>query len=65
MKSSRIKHFIEAVEYEYYPEYFLRVATHFTPEGDVIRKEVENYFGGNVFWLQLQKQKIRKKTKCS
>ncbi len=43
------KHFIEAVEYEYYPEYFLRVATHFTPEGDVIRKEVENYFGGNVF----------------
>lgn len=43
------KRFIEAVEYEYYPEYFLRLATHYTPEGDILRKEVENYFSGNVF----------------
>ncbi len=45
------KRFIEAVEYEYYPEYYLRMATHFTPEADIIRKEVENYFGENVFSL--------------
>jgi hypothetical protein len=43
------KRFIEAVEYEYFPEFFLRIATHYTPKGDVIRKEVENYFGDNVF----------------
>ena len=43
------KRFIEAIEYEYYPDYYLRIATHYNPEGDVLRKEIENYFGGNVF----------------
>ena len=43
------KRFIEAVEYEYFPEFFLRMATHYSPEGEIIRKEVENYFGDNVF----------------
>ena len=43
------KRFIETVEYEYYPDYHLRMAIHYTPEGDIIRKEVENYFGENVF----------------
>jgi len=43
------KKFIEAVEYIYYPEYYLRMATHYTPDGDIIRKEVENYFGDSVF----------------
>lgn len=43
------KRFIEAVEYAYYPEFHLRLATHYTPEGEVIRKEIENYFGENVF----------------
>ncbi|MCF7921698.1 MAG: hypothetical protein K9M55_03265 [Candidatus Marinimicrobia bacterium] len=42
------KRFIEAVEYAYYPDYYLRIATHYTPEGDIIRKEVENYFGDSV-----------------
>jgi len=41
--------FIEAVEYEYFPEYYLRMATHSTPDGEIIRKEVENYFVENVF----------------
>jgi hypothetical protein len=41
--------FIEAVEYEYFSEYYLRMATHYSPEGDIIRKEVENYFAENVF----------------
>lgn len=41
--------FIEAVEYTYYPEYFLRMAIHYTPEGEIIRKEVENYFEEPVF----------------
>ena len=43
------KRFIEAVEYEYFPEFYLRMATHYTTEGEIIRKEVENYFGDNVF----------------
>lgn len=43
------QHFIEAIEYEYYPEFYLRIATHYDPEGIVLRKEIENYFGGNVF----------------
>lgn len=45
------QHFIEAVEYEYYPEYFMRLATHYTPDGTILRKELENYFGNNVFAL--------------
>ncbi len=43
------KRFIEAVEYEYFLEFLLRMATHYTPEGEIIRKEVENYFGDGVF----------------
>lgn len=50
------KRFIEAVEYEYYPEYHLRLATHYTPEGEIIRKEVENYFGENVFDIGSSKE---------
>ncbi|NQV49016.1 MAG: hypothetical protein HQ507_00855 [Candidatus Marinimicrobia bacterium] len=41
--------FIEAVEYDYYPKYFMRLATHYTPDGTILRKELENYFGKNVF----------------
>ena len=43
------KRFIEAVEYEYFPDFYLRLASHFTPEGEIIRKEVENYFVDTVF----------------
>lgn len=43
--------FIEAVEYDYYPQYYLRIATHMDPDGVVLRKEIENYFGGSVFDL--------------
>ena len=43
------KRFIEAIEYEYFPEFYLRMATHYTPEKEIIRKEAENYFGDNVF----------------
>ncbi len=43
------KRFVEAIEYEYYPEYYLRIATHFDVEGNILRKEIENYFGENVF----------------
>ena len=43
------KRFVEAVEYEYFPDYYLRLATHYTSEGDIIRKEIENYFGENIF----------------
>ena len=45
------KHFIEAVEYEYFPQFHLRIATHLEPGGEVIRQEVENYFEQNVFAL--------------
>lgn len=41
--------FIEAVEYAYYPQYLLRIATHYDPAGEVLRKEIENYFEGNIF----------------
>lgn len=41
--------FIEAVEYEYHPEYYLRIATHYEPDGSLLRKEIENYFGDDVF----------------
>ncbi len=41
--------FIEAVEYQYYPEYYLRLATHYTTDGEILRKELENYFGAGVF----------------
>lgn len=44
-------HFVEAVDYEYYPEYYLRIASHFDPEGTLLRKEIENYYGKNVFAL--------------
>jgi len=43
--------FIEAVEYAYYPEYYLRIATHYDPAGAILRKEIENYFNGSVFNL--------------
>ncbi|MCF7807680.1 MAG: hypothetical protein K9N38_04060 [Candidatus Marinimicrobia bacterium] len=43
--------FIEAINYTYYPEFFVRVATHVDPEGNELRKEIENYFGPNVFEL--------------
>jgi len=43
------QHFIEAIEYVYYPEYYLRLGTHYTPDGTILRKELENYFGQNVF----------------
>ncbi|NQV41661.1 MAG: hypothetical protein HQ506_04825 [Candidatus Marinimicrobia bacterium] len=43
------KRFLEAIEYEYFPEFYLRMATHYTPEREIIRKEAENYFGNNVF----------------
>ncbi len=43
------KHFIEAVEYEYFPEYYLRIAVHSDPKGGLLRKEIENYFGESVF----------------
>ena len=43
--------FTEAVNYSYYPEFFIRVATHVDPEGNELRKEIENYFGENVFDL--------------
>ncbi len=46
--------FIEAVEYQYFPEYYLRLATHMTPDGDILRKELENYFSENVFALAFQ-----------
>ncbi len=49
--------FIEAVEYEYFPDYYLRIASHYTPEGDIIRKEIENYFGGNVFAIDYPTEK--------
>lgn len=45
------KRFVEAVEYIYFPEYYLRLASHYTPDGEVLRKEIENYFGTNVFAL--------------
>lgn len=41
--------FIEAVEYTYFPEYTLRIATHYDPDGEVLRKGIENYFGENIF----------------
>ncbi len=41
--------FIEAIEYAYFPEYYLRVATHLNPAGEILRKEIENYFAGSVF----------------
>jgi antitoxin component YwqK of YwqJK toxin-antitoxin module len=44
--------FVEAIEYEYFPEFFLRVATHTNPGGMIIRKEIENYFEGNIFNLR-------------
>ena len=46
--------FIEAVNYTYHPEFFVRVATHVDPEGNELRKEIENYFGDNVFDLDTQ-----------
>jgi hypothetical protein len=42
-------HFVEAVDYEYFPEYHLRLASHFDNSGELMRKEIENYFGDNVF----------------
>ena len=48
--------FIEAVEYTYFPEYFLRLAVHSAPDGKLLRKEVENYFGESVFNMALSKQ---------
>jgi len=50
------KRFIEAVEYEYFPEFYLRLATHYSPEGELIRKEIENYFGDNVFNIGSNKE---------
>ena len=41
--------FNEVVVYDYYPEYYMRLAIHSTPEGELLRKEVENYFENNVF----------------
>ena len=41
--------FIEAVNYTYFPDFFVRVATYVDPEGNELRKEIENYFGDNVF----------------
>ncbi|MCF7824039.1 MAG: hypothetical protein K9N35_07680 [Candidatus Marinimicrobia bacterium] len=43
--------FIEAVEYSYYPEFYLRIAIHYDPSGAILRKEIENYFNGSVFDL--------------
>jgi len=45
------QHLLEAIEYNYYPEYFLRIAIHYNPAGELTRKEIENYFGDNVFAL--------------
>lgn len=51
------KRFVEAIEYTYFPDYYLRLASHYTPDGEVLRKEVENYFGPNVFSLGLVHEK--------
>lgn len=46
--------FVEAIEYSYYSDFFVRVATHVDPEGNELRKEIENYFGPNVFDMDTQ-----------
>lgn len=38
---------IETVEYTYLPDYALRVAVHYSPAGDVIRREIEDIVAGD------------------
>jgi len=39
----------QVVEYSYFPEYGLKVASYYDTEGELLRQEVQNDYGKNVF----------------
>ena len=48
--------FLEAIEYAYYPQLYLRVGTHYDPDGILLFKEIENYFRDGVFAASAQQK---------